>query len=179
MTERLDGLREKASVKYKTERLIIREIREDDMSHLIEMNNNPNVMKYISTSGFNPSSAESELDSIHRQKKYYKKFQGFGLWMIQTIDDTVGWISLKYNSDLGSYELGYRLKEKDWSKGYATEACMGLLKYIDKLDVSEVQAVAVLDNESSIGVMKKIGMSYYKDSHIYNEDVVVYKYVVL
>ena len=171
-------MKEKASVKYKTERLIIREIKEEDVSHLIEMNNNPNVMKYITTSGFNPTSAEIELTSVYNQKKYYKKFQGFGLWMIQTTHDTVGWISLKYNSDLGSYELGYRLKEKDWYKGYATEACKGLLEYIGKLDISQIQSVAIQANRNSIAVMKKIGMIYYKNSYIYNEDVVVYRYLV-
>ncbi|MBI9012145.1 MAG: GNAT family N-acetyltransferase [Clostridiales bacterium] len=165
-------------MKYKTERLIIREIKEGDVSHLIEMDNNPNVMKYITTSGFNPTSAEIELTSIHNQKKYYKKFQGFGLWMIQTTADTIGWISLKYNSDLESYELGYRLKESEWNKGYATEACKGLLEYIRKLDISQIQAVAVPANRGSIAVMKKIGMIYTKNSNIYNEDVVVYRYVV-
>lgn len=178
MTERLAGLKEKAFVKYKTERLIIREIKESDVSHLIEMNNNLNVMKYIATSGFNPTSAEIELTSVHNQKKYYRKYQGFGLWMIQTTHDTVGWISLKYNNDLGSYELGYRLKEKDWYKGYAIEACKGLLEYIGKLEVSQIQAVALKGNTGSIAVMKKMGMSYYKKCHIYNEDVVVYRYVV-
>ena len=172
------GLKHQVSVKYRTKRLIVRDIKDEDIVHLIEMNNNPKVMKYISSSGFNPTSAEEEKKSIIKQKKYYKKHQGFGLWMIQDVHDTVGWISLKYNSDLKAYELGYRLKEKEWHKGYATEACIGLFDYIKKLDVKEVQAVVMPDNNASIGVMKKIGMTYFKKTSIYNEDVIVYKGVL-
>ncbi len=162
---------------FHTERLRVREINKTDIGHLLEMNNNPNVMAYISTSGFNPSSAEAELKSVIKQQKYYKKHAGFGLWMIDTPLDTVGWISYKYNGDLDGFELGYRLKESYWSKGYMTEACMGLIDYLRKYDVRTFYAVALKENTGSTHVMNKIGMTYYKKDHLYNENVVIYKYV--
>lgn len=161
---------------FHTERLVIRQIAEDDLAHLLEMNNNPNVMKFISTSGFNPSSASEELKSIKKQQLYYKKHQNYGLWMIDAPYDTVGWISLKYNGDLNGFELGYRLKEKAWGKGYATEACLGLIKYAAFFGVKTIYAVAVKENTASIHVMKKIGMTFKRTDYCYDEIVEVYGY---
>lgn len=141
------------------------------------MNNNPNVMKYIS-SDFNPTSASIEAEAIIKQKKYYRKFHDFGLWMIQEKDKTIGWISIKYNSDLKAYELGYRLKECEWGRGIVTEACLGMLDYLEKIGVHDFQAVAMVANTASISVMKKIGMTYLKTTTMYNEEVVIYKGVL-
>jgi len=176
--ERLVGLKELISVKYRTKRLVVRKILKSDVTHLLEMNNNPKVMKYIATAGFNPTSATIEMASIVKQKKYYKKHADFGMWMIQFGSKTIGWISLKYNSDLKNYELGYRLKESAWGNGYITEACFGLIEYVRKIRVKEFKAIAMNGNKSSVNIMKKIGMTYSDTAKMYNEDVVVYKYTL-
>jgi len=159
---------------YTTERLIARKINKDDVGHLLEMNNNPKVMKYISSKDFNPVSAQEEMSSINRQIAYYKKYQSFGLWMIETPSDSIGWISLKYNNDLQGYEVGYRLKETYWGSGYCTEAVKGAIHYAKKVGVKKVYAVAMVDNMASISVMKKVGMTFEEDGHLYNEKVKIY-----
>lgn len=162
-------------MRFNTDRLRVRDIRQDDLEHLLEMNNNPAVMRYISTQGFNPTSAEEELQSIQRQLKYYKKYEHTGLWMIDTTFDTIGWLSIKYNDDLKGYELGYRLKERYWSKGYATEACMGLIDHVSNFGIQVIYAVAVDNNYASTRVMEKIGMRFDHRGHLYNENVLVYR----
>jgi len=162
-------------MRFSTERLIIRDIRESDLEHLLEMNNNPAVMRYIATGGFNPTSAKEELKAIQRQLKYYKKHEHTGLWMIDTTFDTIGWISIKYNEDLKGYELGYRLKERYWSNGYATEACEGLIEYISRFNINSLYAVALNTNYASTRVMEKIGMKMDHRGHLLNDNVLVYK----
>lgn len=156
--------------------MFVREILESDLPHLLEMNNNHKVMQYISTEGFNPTSASIEAASIKKQKKYYKKYADFGMWMIQIKSKTIGWISLKYNSDLKNYELGYRLKESAWGHGYVTEACFGLIEYVRKNEVKGFESLAMVDNKSSINVMEKIGMTHSDTLKMHNKNVVVYKY---
>lgn len=158
----------------KTNRLTIRNICTDDLEHLLEMNNNYNVMKDISTLEFYPSSAERELKGIKKQQSYYKDNTGFGLWMIDNEFDTIGWISLKLNPEIKEYELGYRLKEKYWRKGYTTEAGLKILEYAQTKGIKKVNAVALERNIGSTSLMKKIGMTFSRYDFLYGEHVVVY-----
>lgn len=159
---------------FKTNRLTIRKIKTDDLEHLLEMNNNYNVMKDISTLEFYPSSAKRELESINKQQTYYKENLGFGLWMIDNEVDTIGWISLKLNPEIKEYEIGYRIKEKYWRKGYTTEAGLKILEYAKSKGIKKVSAVALERNVGSTAVMKKIGMTFSHYDFLYGEHVVVY-----
>lgn len=160
-----------------TERLLIRDICNSDIAYLLELNNDYEVMRYIS-SNFNFTSASQENHGIKRQLAYYKENPGFGLWMIDLNDHAIGWVSLKYNPNLSAYELGYRLMSKYWRRGYASEACKKILAYAKSLNIDVIYAVAMKENNPSIGLMKKINMVYDREDFLYNEDVVVYRYDV-
>ena len=66
--------------------------------------------------------------------------------------------------NLDFIELGYRLKQKWWGKGVATELSLHMLDYgFNELKVREIFADTLHDNLGSQGVMKKIGMTFVKE----------------
>lgn len=58
-------------------------------------------------------------------------------------------------------EIGWRLKEAHWGKGFATEAAQGYLKYgFSQLQFGTVYSFTAKVNKPSINVMKKSGMRF-------------------
>ena len=58
-------------------------------------------------------------------------------------------------------EIGYRFRPDAWRQGFASEGAAALLAdALSRPDVVRVYAHALLSNGASIGVMRKIGMTY-------------------
>ena len=67
-------------------------------------------------------------------------------------------------ADAKILEIGYRLIRKYWGYGYATEAATAVRDYaFNELSITRLVALIEPINERSIGVAKRIGMSYEKD----------------
>ena len=54
-----------------------------------------------------------------------------GRWAIHTTSEMVfsGWCGLKYWPEVDEIDLGYRLMQKVWGKGFATEAAQHTLDH--------------------------------------------------
>lgn len=60
-------------------------------------------------------------------------------------------------------DIGWRLKESAWGKGFATEGAQACLQYaFNVLQLSTIFSIAPIVNTPSIAVMKKIGMQPIK-----------------
>lgn len=59
------------------------------------------------------------------------------------------------------WEIGWRISDKFWHKGYATEAAKACLDYArEKQFCERLYSFTAVPNEPSENVMKRIGMSY-------------------
>jgi ribosomal-protein-alanine N-acetyltransferase len=76
----------------------------------------------------------------------------------------MGWAGLKYNTEMVNnktnfYDIGYRLDEKFWGKGYASEATFAWLEYAFKtMKIKTMEAAAHSENAASNRILQKIGM---------------------
>lgn len=156
-----------------TDRLIIREVKITDVNDLFEMDSNPNVHKYIERKPLKTIEEEEKVVNI-LQNQY--KQNGIGRWALELkkTGEVIGWAGFKFyseslNSHKNFYELGYRLKEKHWGKGYTTEACKKILEYGFN-EFSLTFACALIDerNTASKNVAQKLGFKYI-NTFIYNE----------
>lgn len=162
-------------MRIETERLLIRDSRMEDSKSFLQMNMNPNVMKYISTKPRKESSLENEIEKINKWHTYNARNLNFGFWTIELNDVAIGWICFKFSNECNEYELGYRLKEKYWGRGYATECSKAIVGHGFSIEgVNKIVAVALEENLASIKVMNNIGMSFDRKDCLYEEDVVVY-----
>jgi RimJ/RimL family protein N-acetyltransferase len=145
----------------KTERLVLRRFTEADVDNLVELDSDPEVMRYIT--GVPTSRHAIETDFLPSFLAYYNRYDGYGFWAAieKSSGDFLGWFHFRPEEDAASDEpeLGYRLRRSAWGKGYATEASRTLInKGFTELGAKRVNAWAAADNIASRRVMEKSGM---------------------
>jgi RimJ/RimL family protein N-acetyltransferase len=147
-----------------TERLALRRFTADDADLLIELDSDPAVMRYL-TGGV--ATAPEEIRESHLPSVIagYDRWGGdFGLFAGHERDGGafVGWFCLRPERDgtREEAELGYRLRQASWGKGYATEVSQALLhKGFTDLGVRLVWADTMVLNSASRHLMEKVGMT--------------------
>ncbi len=154
-----------------TPRLILRQITEADLDKLVELDSDPEVMRFIN-GGFATSPeaiAEKFLPDI---LSYYELYENLGFWAVieKSTQDFIGWVILRPESRfkiaqlLGvvepeAIEIGYRLRQASWGKGYATEAAQSLVNKSRKhWPKHKIVAWALPENKASVKVIKKLGL---------------------
>jgi RimJ/RimL family protein N-acetyltransferase len=141
-----------------------------DAQALWELDQDPEVMKYLN--GGTPSSIELiNSTAIPRMEKYRDSDKGWGIWQVsdKESNEYLGWVLVRpmaFFTDSPNFkdvELGWRFFQSTWGKGYATEAAIAIKNaIIANTGITHVSALALADNLASIGVMKKMGMSFVK-----------------
>jgi RimJ/RimL family protein N-acetyltransferase len=147
-----------------TERLTLRRFTADDADLLIELDSDPAVMRYLSGGEPTPPDVvrEQHLPNILAG---YEKWDGkLGLFAVHEKDGGafIGWFILRpeRQGPLDEVELGYRLRQVAWGKGYATEGSRALLrKAFTQLGVHMIWADTMTVNQGSRHVMEKLGMT--------------------
>jgi RimJ/RimL family protein N-acetyltransferase len=87
--------------------------------------------------------------------------EGLVLAMTTVDDGVVGAIGLVVEEEHQRGELGYWVGVPYWGRGYATEACAGLLRYgFDVIGLNRIEAQHFLRNPASGRVMQKLGMRF-------------------
>ncbi len=148
------------NVVFETPRLLLRQFTEDDAALILQLNSDPEVIKYVH---------EPLLETEEQAKKIitdiilpqYKN--NLGRWAIhlKTTNEFIGWCGLKYRPEADEIDLGYRFIQKAWGKGFATEAAQYTLEYgFKNLKLKLITGKAHIENLASIKVLEKIGMSF-------------------
>lgn len=158
-----------------TERLLLREMLLSDAEAMFKLDSNPNVVKYL---GNTPVKSIDECISlIHNVRNQYLK-NGIGRFsvVLKDTDEVIGWAGIKFitepeNNQTNFYDLGYRLQEEHWGKGYATEATKAWLDYaFQTMKLPVLVASINVDNFNSNKIVQKFGFKlkskfYYEDIH--------------
>lgn len=145
---------------FTSERLGFRNWTEDDLPEFAKMNADSKVMEH-----FPMLLTESEsLSVIKRIQNHYSTY-GYNYFACEIIETTefIGFIGLA-NLDLDvdftpAIDIGWRLKQTAWGKGYATEGAKRCLKFaFNDLNIDSIISICTVKNSKSEHVMKKIGM---------------------
>ncbi|MEB7837502.1 GNAT family N-acetyltransferase [Staphylococcus xylosus] len=154
------------TVYIETERLRLRDWREEDLLPFQQMNANQQVRRYFPSL---LSYRRSEHD-MNKMDEVISKYN-IGLFAVE-LKETNGWLGFiglnyvpkesKYTFDeLPFYEIGWRLIPEVWGNGFATEGAEAILKYAKSQGLEEVYAFTSENNAASRKVMEKIGMKLY------------------
>lgn len=141
-----------------TERLLLREITQDDAEGIFAFFSNDNVTRYY---------GQDTLENMEQAKQFVDFFTKSYLekrgirWGIERkgtpgIIGTIGFnaLSLKHKRA----EIGYEIHPKQWRKGYTFEAVSKVLDYgFEKLGLTRIGAVVFIDNEASNQLLSKVG----------------------
>ena len=142
----------------RTERLLLREWRDDDIEPCAAMCADPRVMEHFPAL---LDRAASEA-AVARYRAHWRT-EGFGLWAIEVpgIAPFIGFAGLSRPLVMReSVEVGWRLAHAYWGFGYATEAARAAVDYgFRTLGLLEIISMTVPANVKSQAVMERIGMT--------------------
>jgi RimJ/RimL family protein N-acetyltransferase len=152
-----------------TERLVLRRFTTGDADHLVDLDADPDVMRYV-TGGVPTSREKIETEVLPAFLGYYERYEGYGFWAVieKATGEFLGWFHFRPRRDAapGEVELGYRLRRSAWGKGYATEGSRALIrKGFTELGVQRVFAEAMAVNTASRRVMEKAGLKLVRTFH--------------
>lgn len=145
------------------ERVRLRPWRSDDLAAFAALNADPVVMEYFP----DVLTTEQSDDLAQRIQSGFEK-NGFGFWALEIVGvlPFAGFVGLSVPGSSGlpfmpAVEIGWRLCQQAWGKGYASEAARLALAYaFEQLALKEVVAFTTVSNERSQAVMRRLGMCY-------------------
>ena len=152
-----------------TDRLILRRFTGDDADLLVELDADPEVMRYIN--GGEPTSRAEVVDEVLPAfLRYYERYPGYGFWAAieKSTGEFLGWFHFRPKEDgyEDEPELGYRLRRSAWGKGYATEGSRALIdKGFAEFGAQRVYAETMSVNTASRRVMEKSGLRFARTFH--------------
>jgi RimJ/RimL family protein N-acetyltransferase len=160
-------------VHLETERLILRRFTGDDAQNLFDLDNDPDVMRFL-TGGSGTSMETVESEILPGFLSWHARSNDFGYWAAveKATGDFIGWFLFRpeRGGPFTEPELGYRLRKPAWGKGLATEGSRALVdKGFAELGVLRVFATTYQDNLGSRRVMEKLGMRHVA-SHRYTPE---------
>ncbi len=148
---------------FQTPRLYLRQFTEADALLILTLNSDPEIVKYVHEPTLE---TEEQARNIIVKNILPQYPNDLGRWAIhiKETNEFIGWCGLKYRPDLDETDLGYRLMQKAWGRGYATEAASHTLDHgFNKLNLKLITAMAHIENIASIKVLEKLGMDYIGD----------------
>ena len=156
----------------RTERLVLRRFTAADVDNLVELDSDPDVMRYLSGGRPTPREviAERVLPAILDN---YRRLGGLGWWAAEFTGEFAGWLGLRPPAAdrLDEAELGYRLRKPFWGRGLATEGCRALLrKAFTELGIRRVYAQTMAVNTASRRVLEKSGLVHTRTFHQHFDD---------
>ena len=164
-----------------TDRLILRQMLLSDAEALFEMDSNPKVHQFLWNKPLTDISEKySNIKFVREQ--YIQNNIGRFVVILKETNELIGWAGLKYNTEMvnnkvGFYDIGYRLNEKFWGKGYASEASFAWLDYgFDVMKIKIMEAAVHKENIASNRILQKIGL---KMTEQYMEDGVSWNWYEL
>ena len=152
-----------------TNRLLFRPLELSDADALFAVDNNPEVHKYLWQQ---PATTIDESIKVieYVQMQYERNKIGRFATIIKDTGEFIGWTGIKFvhdhveNGNTNFYDYGYRLDEKFWGKGYATEASTVWLEYgFNKMNIEIMNAYTHSENGASNHILQKVGMNFMED----------------
>lgn len=146
----------------RTERLILRAWRDDDLAAFARINADPRVTAWLAA----PLSRR-ESDALAQRIMDGLGQRGWGLWAVEVAGGPpfVGFVGLNPPQWLGPasevVEIAWRLDPAAWGRGFATEAAGAVLDCaFGPVGLDQVVAFTATTNTRSRAVMARLGMTH-------------------
>jgi len=147
-------------MRIETERLILRDFREDDIPRMLEWWGDPRYQRFYPVVA-NLDRAVRDLAAMFIAAQAEEPRRKWQLAVtVRGDDQIIGTCGVRINDpELAEANIGYELHPDHWGNGYATEAATAILRYgFEELDMHRIWAECVADNTGSARVLEKVGM---------------------
>jgi ribosomal-protein-alanine N-acetyltransferase len=144
---------------FQTARLRAERLLPHHLADLSMMHRDPRVMRTLGGVRSDAKTQEYLAVNLDHWKRH-----GYGLWIVRDVDETfVGRAGIRHLAieTKNEIELAYSVMPGFWARGLATEIAKALLKIaFERLDIPELVAFTLSDNQASRKVMEKVGFQY-------------------
>ncbi|ARF13986.1 GNAT family N-acetyltransferase [Sporosarcina ureae] len=141
-----------------TDRLILRELTNEDAEGIFSCFSNEDVTRFYGQETFKSVVEAEKIIDIF--SKNYREKRGIR-WGIER-KETKGIIgTIGFNAWLPKHkraEIGYEIHPQQWRKGYTSEAVSRVISYgFDVMGLTRIGAVVFIENEASNKLLGKVG----------------------
>ena len=171
--------------RLESDRLILREWTKADLPALDELRKSEAVYRYLPTFLYEQSYENAEEMLLHMREECFDTKASILLAIELKESQAVAGIAEIYNyePEKEKASVGYRLIQRFWGKGIATDATTLLTKYLlEQTDVRKITAHVMTGNAASAHTLEKLGFilrwSGLKEDWGFNEPVHVNKYML-
>lgn len=144
-----------------TPRLKIQHFVEQDADFILELLNDRSFIENIGDKKL--KTTEDAVNYLQAgPMASYKEFDfGLNLVILKDSNLPIGMCGLVSREELEHSDLGFALLPKYWSKGYAKEASIAVLKDgHENHGLDPIQAITAPSNEASNGLLRKLGFKF-------------------
>jgi RimJ/RimL family protein N-acetyltransferase len=155
-----------------TERLLLRQFRDDDLDAFAAMSADLEVMEFLG-----PVMSRRDAWRAMAMALGHWELRGYGLWAAEerATGRLVGRIGLYNPEGWPGLEVGWALARDAWGRGYATEGGRASLDYaFDALGADHVISVIRPDNARSVAVAERLGEHYERMWELDGNEVAIY-----
>src|SRR6476659_7665879 len=144
-----------------TERLILRHFNTDDAPFILALLNEPSFLRYIGDQNAR-TLADARQHILNGPQATYER-HGFGIYQVELQDShtPIGMCGLLKREELPQPDIGFAFLPDFWNQGFAFEAAAAVLNDArERLQLNRILAIVSPDNEASIGLLQKLGLSF-------------------
>jgi len=148
--------------RLRTDRLLLREWRDDDLAPYAALNADPVVMEHF-PAPLTRGESDAHVTEIERRFDLGEP----SLWALEVVETSefIGFTGLLAPSFEASFtpcvEVGWRLAGHAWGQGYATEAARAAVTFgFAEHDLDEILSFTTTTNLPSQRVMRRLGMTH-------------------
>lgn len=147
-------------VRIHTQRMTLRKLQRTDLDDLVDLDSDPEVMRYLT--GGEPTPREAYTEHLLDRMLAWSSDEPLGFYAALLDGTFAGWFHLRPSiAEPTLPELGYRLRRAVWGAGLATEGSLALCQLgFRQLDAPLIDACTVSENAASQAVMRKCGMTW-------------------
>jgi [ribosomal protein S5]-alanine N-acetyltransferase len=160
--------------RIETERITLRPFEPSDLEAAFGWFGDPVVMRFTPTG---PDKSVEETQTRLRLFIAHQKEHGFSKWLIvnRSSGVAIGDSGLLVLRDYGWIDLGFRLAQPYWGKGFATEAASAWVHAaFDELRITRLGAFAHPENRASIRVLEKLMFNIERRAIVFGMDSLVF-----
>lgn len=145
-----------------TERLIFRELTDDDIAAIHAYASDPEVCKFMIWGPNSPEDTRNFIAASMEEQRANPRTD-WTLGIIRKSDaQLVGVCSFHVECFVNrAASLGYALRREEWGRGYASEAVKAMLDFgFGSLGMHRIWATCRPDNIGSANVLRRVGMQH-------------------
>ena len=157
---------------YNTERLVLRQLNQDDTQFISILVNMPEWIRFI---------GDRNIHSKEDAEKYISKIladKNIKYWVVRLNEknNPIGIITFIKRDYLDFPDIGFAFLGEYTKQGYAFEAATVVLQDAIKQSHDCVLATTIRENSKSIRLLEKLGFRYDRQIEVNNETISVYSF---